>query len=176
MKTYKYLLIACIASLIVNTLASIFFYAKWVEMADQYSVLLNEKNRLIQNFNLAKYEYDKMNADMAIIQDPSMAIATLIAADSTKPYKAKVYWNKLNGQAFIDVQNLPAPSAGNQYQLWAMVDGQPVNAGVFSLDEAGMQKVKTIGGLNVAEWVVTLEPKGGSPAPTMNQKYLIGKI
>lgn len=176
MKTYKYLLIACIASLIVNTLASIFFYAKWVEMADQYSALLNEKNRLIQNFNLAKYEYDKMNADMAIIQDPSMAITTLIAADSTKPYKARVYWNKLNGQAFIDVQNLPAPSAGNQYQLWAMVDGQPVNAGVFSLDEAGMQKVKTIAGLNVAEWTVTLEPKGGSPAPTMNQRYLFGKI
>ena len=176
MKTYKYLLIACIFSLIINTLASVFFYAKWGEMADQYSALLNEKNRLIQNFNLAKYEYDKMNADMAIIRDPSMTIITLNAADSTKPYKARVYWNKLNGQAFIDVQNLPALSVGNQYQLWAIVGGQPMDAGVFNMDEVGIQKAKAIAGMNVAEWAVTCEPKGGSAVPTMNQMYLIGKM
>jgi len=174
-KTYKYLLVACIAALFISTFASVFFYGKWGEMADQYTAQINEKNRMAQNLNLVKYENDKMNADMAVMHDPSMAIIALYATDSTRQYKARVYWSKANGQAYIDVQDLPTPAADKQYQLWALVGGQPVDAGTFNMDEAGMQKVKAIVALNIGAWAVTLEPKGGSATPTMNQMYLIGK-
>ena len=172
--TYKYLIAACIASLIVSTFASVFFYQKWSDAEDRNLAMLNEKNVMAQNLNLVKYEYDKVSHDMSVVRDPAMAIITLNATDSTKYYKAHVMWNKYTRQTFIDVAELPVPPSDKQYQLWALVGGQPVDAGVFDMtDDAGMQKMKQV--VNADMWAVTLEPKGGSDAPTMDQMYLISK-
>ena len=41
---------------------------------------------------------------------------------------AKIFWMKNTGQVYIDPSNLPAVPEGKQYQLWAIVDGKPVDA------------------------------------------------
>ncbi len=172
--TYKYLIAACIASLIVSTFASVFFYQKWSDAEDRNIAMLNEKNVMVQNLDLVKYEYDKVNHDMSVMRDPAMTIITLNATDSTKYYKALVMWNKYTHQTFIDVADLPVPGNDKQYQLWALVGGQPVDAGVFDMaDAAGMQRMKQV--IEADVWAVTLELKGGSAAPTMEQMYLISK-
>lgn len=172
--TYKYLIAACIASLIISTFASVFFYQKWSEAEDRYVAMVNEKNVMAQNLNLVKYDYERINHDMSIMRDPAITTITLKATDSTKYYMAHVFWNKYTRQTFIDVADLPMPPQGKQYQLWALVAGQPVDAGVFNMDpDSGMQKVKPV--LDAELWAVTLEPAGGSPAPTMDQMYLISK-
>ncbi|MCX6274779.1 MAG: anti-sigma factor [Bacteroidetes bacterium] len=173
--TYKYLIAACIASLIISTFASVFFYQKWSEAEDRYVAMVNEKNVMAQNLNVVKYNYDKMNHDMSVMRDPAISIITLRATDSTKYYMAHVMWNKYTRQTFIDVSDLPAPGQDKQYQLWALMGGQPVDAGVFDMpEEGGMQKVKAVADAEM--WAVTLEPKGGSNAPTMDQMVLMSKI
>lgn len=172
--TYKYLIAACIASLIISTFASVFFYQKWSEAEDRYVAMVSEKNVMAQSLNLVKYNYDKMNHDMSVMRDPAISIITLRATDSTKYYMAHVMWNKYTKQTFIDVSDLPAPGVDQQYQLWALLGGQPVDAGVFDMpEEGGMQKVKAV--VDAEMWAVTLEPKGGSNAPTMDQMVLLSK-
>ena len=172
--TYKYLIGACIASLIISTFASVFFYQKWSEAEDRYVAVVNEKNVMAQNLNMVKYEYDKINHDISVMRDPAITTYTLKASDSTKYYMAHVYWNKYNKQTFIDISDLPMPPAGKQYQLWAMVGEQPVDAGIFEMTGANeMQKVKQVQDAEI--WAVTLEPQGGSASPTMDQMYLITK-
>ena len=75
-------------------------------------------------------------------------------------------------QAYIDILDLPIPDEGKQYQLWALVGGKPVDAGVFEL-VSGIQRVKDIPEADA--WAVTLEPKGGSISPTLELMYLLGK-
>lgn len=172
--TYKYLIAACIASLIISTFASVFFYQKWSEAEDRYVAMVNEKNVMAQNLNVVKYNYDKMNHDMSVMRDPAISIITLRSTDSTKYYMAHVMWNKYTRQTFIDVVDLPAPGDDKQYQLWALMAGQPVDAGVFDMsDEGGMQKLKAVADAEM--WAVTLEPKGGSNSPTMDQMVLMSK-
>ncbi|CAN5555232.1 hypothetical protein BH11BAC1_BH11BAC1_15570 [soil metagenome] len=172
--TYKYLIAACIASLIISTFASVFFYQKWSEAEDRYVAIVNEKNVMAQNMNMVKYEYDKINHDMTVMRDPAITTVTLKATDTTRYYMAHVFWNKYTRQTFIDVAELPMPPNDKQYQLWALVGGQPVDAGVFEMaTDGGMQKVKPV--LDAELWAVTLEPKGGSPLPTMDQMILISK-
>jgi anti-sigma-K factor RskA len=172
--TYKYLIAACIASLIISTFASVFFYQKWSEAEDRYVTVVNDRNVIAQNLNVAKYEYDKMNHDISVMRDPAITTITLRAADSTKYYVAHVFWNKYTRQTFIDVSDLPVPPAGRQYQLWALVAGQPYDAGVFDMTgDAGMHKVKQV--IDAESWAVTLEPMGGSVAPTMDQMYLVSR-
>jgi len=87
---------------------------------------------------------------------------------------ARVFWNHQTHDAFIDVMSLPVPPAGKQDQLGALVGGKPVDAGVFNMNtNAGMQPMKNI--LSADAWAVTLEPQGGSVAPTLSQMYLLSK-
>jgi len=172
--TYKYLIAACIASLIISTFASVFFYQKWSEAEDRYVTMVNEKNVMAQNLNVVKYEFEKVNHDISVMRDPAITTVTLRAADSTKYYMAHVFWNRYTKQTFIDISDLPMPPAGKQYQLWAMVADQPVDAGIFEMTaEGGMQKVKQVQQADI--WAVTLEPAGGSASPTPDQMYLISK-
>ena len=78
----------------------------------------------------------------------------------------------------MDITNLPSPAADKQYQLWAIVDGAPVDMGVFDLASAEtdttFQNVPFIE--NPQAFAVTLEPKGGSTNPTLDQMYVVGNV
>ena len=93
--------------------------------------------------------------------------------NDTKNFEARIYWNKNSHESYIDVLALPIPDEGKQYQLWALVGGKPIDAGVFEITLSGIQRVKDIPAADA--WAVTLDPKGGSVSPTLDQMYLLGK-
>lgn len=88
---------------------------------------------------------------------------------------ATVYWNAESKAVYLLVNQLPKPGSDKQYQLWAIVDGKPVNAGVFELgDDISLIKLKTI--TRADAFAITLEKKGGSETPTMDAMYVMGKV
>ena len=99
---------------------------------------------------------------------------------SAKAPKASllVALNEDKEEVMIDLSSLSMPSNDqeHQYQLWAMVDGKPVDLGVFDAknDSTGMKKMKFI--KNAQSFAVTLEPKGGSKNPNMDKMMAIGTI
>ena len=171
--SYKYLIAACLAALVVSTFASWFFYSRWDEAEVRYTSLLNEKNELADNYNLVKATYDVTLANLIVMRDESMNVVVLNSTDTTKHYQARVYWNNQTQRSYIDVLSMPSPGEGKQFQLWALVGGKPVDAGVFVTGQEGIQRVKDV--VNADLWAVTLEPKGGSLSPTLDQMYLISK-
>ncbi len=172
--TFKFLVAACVVLIVVSTAIIYSLYHKWKDTEYKYVALLNEKNELAKNYDLVKNSYDKTYADLTVVRDENAKIITLLATDTTKHYMARVFWNHQTHDAFIDVLSLPSPPSDKQYQLWALVGGKPVDAGVFEMDTAGgMQPVKTVTGADA--WAVTLEPKGGSFSPTLTQMYLFAK-
>jgi anti-sigma-K factor RskA len=88
---------------------------------------------------------------------------------------ATVYWNMDSKTVYLFVNQLPKPVVDKQYQLWAIVDGKPVDAGVFDLEEGvSFVKLKTIP--KAEAFAITLEKKGGSLSPTMSAMYVMGKV
>ncbi len=89
---------------------------------------------------------------------------------------AKIYWMKNTGEVYVDPTNLPGVPEGKQYQLWAIVDGKPVDAGMISTEKGiyHIQKMKSFG--QAQAFAITLEKAGGSPTPTMDQMFVIAKI
>ena len=81
---------------------------------------------------------------------------------------------KNTGEVFIDPSNLPDVPKGMQYQLWAIVDGKPVDGGLIKSDnKSHIQKMKSFG--RAEAFAVTLETEGGNPTPKGNM-YVMGKI
>ncbi len=67
------------------------------------------------------------------------------------------------------------PVQDKQYQLWAIVDGHPVDAGIFDMDkDLSFVKLKTIP--KAEAFAITLEKKGGSITPNMDAMYVMGKV
>ncbi len=94
------------------------------------------------------------------------------------PMAATVYWSKTNGDAYLAIDKLPMPPKGMQYQMWVIQNGKPVDMGVLAnqlIASTGMDKLhmKVTDGQAFA---ISLEKEGGSPTPTMENIYVLGKV
>jgi len=85
---------------------------------------------------------------------------------------AQVIWNTKTHEVFVAGVSLPAPPSGKQYQLWAIVDGKPVDAGVMHEIKNVAQKMKTFDRADA--FAISIEKEGGNPTPT--EVYMMGKV
>ena len=76
----------------------------------------------------------------------------------------------------LDVQNLPAAPTGKQYQLWTIVDGKPVDMGMLDPEFSNRLLRMKSSSPNAVAFAITLEKAGGSPSPTMDEMYVMGKV
>lgn len=87
-----------------------------------------------------------------------------------------VYWNPATRKLLLADANLPDLTPDQQYQLWALYDGKPVDAGVFDYKNrtvsVGFQK-----DISAAQaFAVTVEPKGGSKSPTLSNLCMMASL
>jgi len=115
--------------------------------------------------------------ELRLLRDPGMAAITLTGTPLSPASLAKVYWGKTNQEVYLEVHQLPAPPSGKQYQLWGIVQGKPVDLGIFDIpapSDSALIKMKDVQG--VTTFAVTLEPTGGNPDPTLDQMYVAGNV
>jgi anti-sigma-K factor RskA len=100
--------------------------------------------------------------------EADLAIAHLTTTGPNTP-GIQLFWNRKASSAVLHAFRLPPAPAGRVYQLWFMRDGVPVPSQTFNSDPDGHALVQAFtvpegGGFGAA--AVTIEPEGGSPAPT----------
>lgn len=142
-----------------------------VQTRQQAAALAQEKKQLEEQRN-------EMNSYVETARNKysqSVSVTGLNAADSS----AKVFWMKNTGDVFVDPSNLPALAPDKQYELWAIVDGAPVNAGIIITTGKGtyrVQQMKGFGTIKVQAFAVSVEPKSATPAEKPTVVYAVGPI
>jgi anti-sigma-K factor RskA len=91
--------------------------------------------------------------------------------DSTNNF-ILVYWCPVTEELMVSPGNLPKPPDGKQYQLWAMVDGRAIDAGMINMTP--VQKMKNVS--KAEAFGVTLENAGGNSSPNMDGLVVMRKI
>ncbi|SHN77518.1 anti-sigma factor domain-containing protein [Chitinophaga sp. CF418] len=173
--TWRLVAAAAIILLLGSLFLNYFFFGQINDYKGRYETLLSTHNSLASESNLYRTRIDQMEHAIDLMKNPSMKTVKM---PGTKPFPtalATVYWNQQSKEVFIMVNNLPEPAADKQYQLWAIVDGKPVDMGVFEMSNPHelLQKMKSID--NAEMFAITLEKKGGSAVPTLDQMYVAGK-
>ncbi|PZF75000.1 anti-sigma factor [Taibaiella soli] len=155
--------------------------------------LMNERNALReeqvamrQEMDTMKQQHEALAATMQqyshekeMMADPSMKSVVMHTMQEGHPMVATVYWSPNKGEGYVSIQKLPAPPTGMQYQLWVMKDNKPVDMGMISNDvvaKSGMEKVQKPMTGTAQAFAITLEKAGGSPTPSMDKVYVMGKI
>jgi len=164
---------ASISLFLVSLLTAANFYLRWQEAATLANTLLAEKTVLAAERALLQTSAAEGKELLALIANPDIRLVNLQGTDSYPEASALVAWNPLSSAVYLWVNALPQPADDQQYQLWAIVDGQPVDAGIFDI-EVGSKQMKAFE--KVEAFAITLEPKGGSVAPTLEQLHVIGTI
>lgn len=133
-----------------------------------------QNERMAQEYNNVSKRLGQIQNELVIIENPDFLKVRLDGTPNAPGSVAQVYWNADTRELFLRVQNLKQLAADNQYQLWAIVDGKPVDAGVFNATVTGLIKMKDIGG--AAAFAVTIEPRGGNDKPTLETMQVIGNV
>ncbi|MEO6190689.1 MAG: anti-sigma factor [Saprospiraceae bacterium] len=158
-------------------LAGTCFYF-WKTQNDQKTILENKSNEL-EKLRKA-YEQDSLalldcSSQISYFRNKNLNRVILKGTPHSPQSIAMVYYDTISHRTLLDVVDLPSVSKEQQYQLWAIVAGKPVDLGVFDLDDKkALKEIKFVGA--VQAFAITLEPKGGLASPTMDQMYVMGGI
>lgn len=166
---YKWLVAASIILLIGSLIINYTYYNKYQSASAKLQVTQSELNK-------QKEMAAGMSKDMEVVTDKNAMPVVLKGTPHAPDALAKIFWMQNTGEVYVDPTNLPAPVAGKQYQLWAIVDGKPVDGGMISAQKEvyKIQKMKSFG--KAEAFAITLEKQGGSSTPTMEEMYVIAKI
>ncbi|MEO8710938.1 MAG: anti-sigma factor [Parafilimonas sp.] len=166
MGVWKYLAAACIILLIISTALNFYFYSGYKNSKQDYMALLSERNTL--QANNASYKQS-----LHMFEDTSMLRINMKGTSGKENNIATVLWDKNSKDVYINANNMQQTPSGKQYQLWAIVNGVPVDAGVIN-DCIGLCKMKKID--HAEAFAITLEKEGGSEKPTLTEMYVMGKV
>lgn len=117
---------------------------------------------------------------LALLQQPGLQLVSLPRAENA-PASAQFnfFASPSNSSALLSVSGLKPLPSNQTYEFWLLRDGQPVPAGTFNVDEDGAGKliVQAADSLSTFDQAgITIEPAGGSAAPTLSALVSIGSI
>jgi len=113
------------------------------------------------------------------IRDRNVDVVALGGQTVSPSSYAKAYWNKEEKKVIIDAQGLPEPPDGFTYQVWSLKLDPLTPTSLGLLDDFASQDTKLfiLENANESEaFGITLEPKGGSETPTLEQLYTLGAV
>lgn len=111
---------------------------------------------------------------LARLLDPSVETFTLVANTAATPM-VQVMMDRNRRRVMLAAVAMPEIPADREYQLWFIVDGNPLPSVTFRPGTGGRAMDLDVpmpdGGGTVTGFGVTLEPLGGSPTPTLPVLY-----
>jgi anti-sigma-K factor RskA len=172
---WKYAVAASVTLAFISSYLAYDYHGKWKHTENSLSELIAQNQRVATDYNVVNRRLDKIENDIKIINNPAFSRVIMKGTANAPESMAYVYWNASSSEVYLSLQHMKELSTENQYQLWAIIDGKPVDAGVFDDNLAGLVKMKDVG-TGVAAFAVTIEPRGGKLTPSLETMQVLGNI
>lgn len=138
----------------------------WVLITNRKYEELRARNKELETqVQQSTAQMTEMQEDLDKLQKHPMKTVALKSEDA-RAY-AIVYWDTVSTSrdVYLLINNLPQPASDKQYQLWALFNGQAIDLGMIEVKEKRLlYRMKNV--QNAEAFAISLEPKGGSVAPT----------
>ncbi len=173
---YKWLMAAAVSLFLISNVFSFYFYNKWKSTEERLQVAQASQQQYAQNYERVQQRLNTQGQALTLLSDAATRRVPLKGVTKSPESEVTVFWHSKTQKVLVEVNNLPAAPDGYQYQLWALDDGKPVDAGLLTVagDSLELQPMKAIA--EAQAFAITLEPKGGSINPTLDQMYVMGEI
>ncbi|SRX54988.1 anti-sigma factor domain-containing protein [Aequorivita sp. CIP111184] len=150
------------------------------DLNDSLQVTTTENIILKEDKTNAENQLAENNEILEVLRSKNYQSYTLPGNQAVAPEAfAKVYLNKTDNVAYIDIKGLPTPPRGKVYQVWSlkMEPLTPTSVGLISVENKTSEGIyKFVNFPDPEAFGITLEPEGGSETPTLSQLYTLGMI
>jgi len=152
------------------------YYNNWRDAEGKLSSYRSDKDQLAGELEAQKASMKQLADYNNMFRKPSIKFIELQGKPISPKSNCMICWDKESKQVIVTYANMPKPPEGKQYQLWAILDGKPVDLGVIDMKEAekGVAHMKNLS--RGQAFAITLEKAGGSESPTLEQMYVFGNI
>lgn len=157
----SYIRIAASLALLGSVLANIYVLTRWNASKENLTAAINENIQLQKE--VKNSEGMMKPSEVNLLMSPAVKTFKLMGQKVSPNSTVMLALDMKTNRVYLVRPNLPTPPAGMQYQLWAIVDDKPLDAGVFDIIN-NTQELKKVPLPKV--FAVTLEKKGGSAVPT----------
>lgn len=141
--------------------------------------LYNQNKKLKQDNSSYVARIADIEKDLSVIQNnPNIKMASMKGMEPSPNSFTTVYWDTTSHDVYIMVNNLPKPASDKQYQIWALLDGKPIDLGLIENDLFIRQRRLLVKAKNVDKaqaFAITLEKKGGNLTPE-GKIYVLGNL
>jgi hypothetical protein len=137
---------------------------------------------LKSDYQFLSFENQKLYSDQKKMTSLSSYLskegAVQVVLNSTKKdkMKATLFWNPNTHEVWLVGGNLPKLPEGQQYQMWGMVSGKPMDAGVFDASSSGSMMLPMKPMEKPSMFAVTIEKQGGSTNPNLSAMCLMAEL
>lgn len=178
-RSLRFALVACAGLLIISIVALYSAHDKLGIANEQIASLSQDKNKYAATASFMQEENKDLQEIATISRDPKWTLVQLAGTAISPKAKMMVYWHKSGQHVMVDNtrMSLPQNDSAHQYQLWAIVNGKPVDLGVFDAKEQPKKLLLAMKEIGSAQaFAVTLEKRGGSTSPTMEKMIVQGGV
>ncbi len=142
---------------------------------NQLSAITTQQLEFAGTYETIQADIAQLESAVAIMGNKDFKKVELLGTDKAPTAYASIFWNKTTSELYLKAGSLASLASDQQYQLWAIVGGNPVDAGVFSLDSDYLHKMKGISG-DAKTFAVTIEKTGGNASPTLETMQVAGNL
>jgi len=159
--------------LVGSSILNFYFLSQYKKYSNQYSQILDSQAVVAADAKQMKMKAENYAAAIKMMHDTNMAMVKMLGVQQHRDNSATVFWDKKTKDVYLMADNLPKPPAGMQYQLWAIVDGKPIGAGLLNWENPSVSTPVT--NIQSAQaFAITLEKAGGSERPTEDAMIVMG--
>ncbi|HAI84998.1 MAG TPA: hypothetical protein DCL43_15140, partial [Chitinophagaceae bacterium] len=174
MQLWRNVAAAMVALLVGSVALNVYYYNAANEAQQTVKNLISQNNSLQASIDATQVRMQEMNNGFKLMADPNVLTVKLTAAaNELNGNAATVFWDSRTKDVFVMNTALAPAPAGKEYQLWAIVDGVPVDAGMMGKCAEGVCKMKNI--QKAQAFAISLEDAGGNPTPK-GTIYVLGKV
>ncbi len=165
---------AAAVALLISVAANFYQFRQVRAVRSEVAELRLRRDQLSERLQLAEARTEQLQPTLALLTRPDLRVVTLQGQDPAPEARLTVFWSPQTGEVQLSANQLPAPPAGKQYQLWSLADGQPRDAGLLIPGQDALQAMRATPTADA--FAITLERAGGSPAPTLEALYALGEL
>ncbi len=172
---WRYAVAASVSVALIASYVAYDYRNKWLRTVVSLNDVIAQNQQIAQDYTVVNNRIDRIENDIKILNDPAFTRIIMSGTPNATEAKAYVYWNEQSHEVYLSLQNMRELSQEKQYQLWAIIDGKPMDVGVFDGNLAGLLKMKDIG-KGAAAFAVTIEPRGGKSSPSLETMQVVGNV
>jgi anti-sigma-K factor RskA len=173
--SWRYATAASIAFALLSSYLAFNYWNRWKNSETTLTNLITQNQQVAKDYNTVNQRLNQIELDIKVTKDPYFTRVVMRGTPNAPQAMASVYWNATTNEVYLGIQNLKQLSQENQYQLWAIIDGKPVDCGVFDGQLASLVKMKGINHLP-STFAVTIEPRGGNSSPSLETMQVAGNL